>query len=393
MSSRPFLFGGSSGNQSQNKYLVEFRAGKMTVKGKMVQPDKRKGLVYLHQSDESLMHFCWKDRTTGAVEDELIIFPDDAEFKRVPQCTTGRVFVLKFKSSNRRCFYWMQEPKTDKDEEFCTKVNEFLNNPPVPGSGLGSSGSSSGGLGSLQSDLSNLADGDLQNLLNNISQQQLAQFLGTGGAANLSSLLSRASSMQSSSVASSTNATATATPTPPTRSGSEASTERPSTTATPTPTPQSPTPAAATTPSVPSSSAGAQIQLSDVQSILSNLNEAGGSSVAEALAPLLGNPELMERIQKLLPSSRELPKSSTPVPEQLKTTVQSPQFQQSLSIFSQALQSGQLGPLMAQFGLSPEVVSAANSGDMEAFVRALQASQAKSGDDKKGGKDEEMSRT
>lgn len=62
------LFGNTSG-RSQSKNLVEFRAGKMHMKGKMVHPDKRKGLVYVHQSEDSLMHFCWKDRTTGTVED------------------------------------------------------------------------------------------------------------------------------------------------------------------------------------------------------------------------------------------------------------------------------------------------------------------------------------
>lgn len=41
-----------------------------------------------------------------------------------------------------------QEPKSDKDEEYCRKVNEYLNNPPMPGA-LGSGGSSSHELSAL----------------------------------------------------------------------------------------------------------------------------------------------------------------------------------------------------------------------------------------------------
>lgn len=63
----PSLVSGS--RSSSSKYLVEFRAGKMTLKGSTVTPDKRKGSAYIQQTDDSLIHFCWKDRTSGNVED------------------------------------------------------------------------------------------------------------------------------------------------------------------------------------------------------------------------------------------------------------------------------------------------------------------------------------
>jgi len=72
--SRPLLFGNTS-SSNISKYLVEFKAGKMIMKGTTVIPVKRKGLVFLNQSDDNLMHFCWKDRKTGQTEDDLILFP------------------------------------------------------------------------------------------------------------------------------------------------------------------------------------------------------------------------------------------------------------------------------------------------------------------------------
>ena len=60
---------GAAATRGNSKNLVEFRAGKMNLRGNTVHPDTRKGLVYVHQGEDSLMHFCWKDRNTGKVEE------------------------------------------------------------------------------------------------------------------------------------------------------------------------------------------------------------------------------------------------------------------------------------------------------------------------------------
>ncbi len=68
----------------------------------------------------------------------------------------------------------------------------------------------------------------------------------------------------------------------------------------------------------------------------------------------------MSKVRDSLPPNS--PESTSNISDQFTSTVQSPQFQQALSTFSAALQSGQLGPLIQQFGLSQECVDAANSG-------------------------------
>uniref|UniRef100_A0A8I5R9M0 ADRM1 26S proteasome ubiquitin receptor n=1 Tax=Papio anubis TaxID=9555 RepID=A0A8I5R9M0_PAPAN len=427
----PSLVPGSRG--ASNKYLVEFRAGKMSLKGTTVTPDKRKGLVYIQQTDDSLIHFCWKDRTSGNVEDDLIIFPDDCEFKRVPQCPSGRVYVLKFKAGSKRLFFWMQEPKTDQDEEHCRKVNEYLNNPPMPGA-LGASGSSGHELSALG------GEGGLQSLLGNMSHSQLMQLIGPAGLGGLgglgaltgpglASLLGSSGPPGSSSSSSSRSQSAAVTP-----SSTTSSTRA-------TPAPSAPAAASATSPSpAPSSGNGAStaasptqpIQLSDLQSILATMNvpagPAGGQQVdlasvltPEIMAPILANADVQERLLPYLPSGESLPQTA----EEIQNTLTSPQFQQveagprvpsavcsgsgqeggrgpappspwlclvcltpragssavrlwaaaqggaqpspgsslqALGMFSAALASGQLGPLMCQFGLPAEAVEAANKG-------------------------------
>lgn len=339
----------------------------------------------------SLTHFCWKDRTTGNVEDDLIIFPDDCEFKKVEQCKDGRVFLLKFKSSNRKLFFWMQEPTNEKDDEYSRRVNELLNNPPSSGGGNGSGGSG------------NREGSDLQYMLNNMSQQQLMQlFGGVGQMGGLSSILGSINRTSGS------NRNSSSTPASGTRSSTAAAgatavqtpvnTTQPATPRAPRKEPSSGESTESSTPAAAGSTDASRVLLSELQNYLAGINTGGASGskhnvdlstslTSESINSILSDPERLQALQAHLPSIDDEGKPMDPnaVKQQLKDTLASPQFQQALSSFSNALQSGQLGPVVSQFKLSDDAVSAANSGDLEQFVKALEKASIKD----KSGKDEE----
>lgn len=318
----------------------------------------------------------------------MIIFPDDCEFKKVEQCKDGRVFLLRFKSSNRKLFFWLQEPTNEKDDEHCRRVNELLNNPP-------SSGGSGGGSGA------NREGSDLQYMLNNMSQQQLMQlFGGVGQMGGLSSLLGSINRTGSGSRTSTTT-------TPSTRSSAVAAAG--ATLTTPANTVQPATPkapkkenSAESTESTTTAgtSDASRVLLSELQTYLAGINTGGASGskhnvdlstslTSESINSILSDPERLEALQAHLPNIDDEGKPLDPnaVKQQLKDTLASPQFQQALSMFSNALQSGQLGPVVSQFKLSDDAVTAANSGDLEQFVKALEKASIKDNsakdDDKK----------
>ncbi|KAG0352523.1 proteasome complex subunit Rpn13 ubiquitin receptor-domain-containing protein [Gamsiella multidivaricata] len=112
---------------SSRNPLLQFKAGRCFREGTTdtVQPDPTKGLVYMEEED-GLMHFYWKNRATNTVDDDLILFPGDAELKTVPQCTTGRVLMLQFKSSSQKLFFWLQEANTDRDQIILQQANALI---------------------------------------------------------------------------------------------------------------------------------------------------------------------------------------------------------------------------------------------------------------------------
>jgi len=114
--------------------LMRFKAGKLTaspIEGTTqydVKAEHKRGEILLVKSQNNELRFQWKDRSTGNVDDDLLVYPaKTAEFSRVD---TGReedrVYLLQFKNSDRRLFCWMQEKADEKDAEICEKIAKYL---------------------------------------------------------------------------------------------------------------------------------------------------------------------------------------------------------------------------------------------------------------------------
>lgn len=81
----------------------------------------------------------------------------------------------------------------------------------------------------------------------------------------------------------------------------------------------------------------------------------------EVLRPLSGDASVQEQLAPHVPQTSE----------SMADVLTSPQFQQALGVFGSALHSGQLGPLMSQFGMGQDVVNAANTGSKCVCVLCL----------------------
>ena len=93
------------------KALVEFKAGKMNYDGKMVTPDRRKGLIRVVEDASGMKQFQWCDVDTKNPIEQFYVFPDDAKFEKVKQ-SKDRVYLLEMKGTQQRYFYWMQVSST-----------------------------------------------------------------------------------------------------------------------------------------------------------------------------------------------------------------------------------------------------------------------------------------
>lgn len=112
--------------------LVKFPAGKLTKEGSTarVVADPRRGVFQIVVTPEDMLtHLQWRPRGVSTPEDDLIIFPGEAELVPV-QSSPDRVFVLKWKEGTQRLFIWMQSADPDGDVVHVEAVNQVLTEGP-----------------------------------------------------------------------------------------------------------------------------------------------------------------------------------------------------------------------------------------------------------------------
>lgn len=107
---------------------VEFAAGRFNYDAvtKKVTPDPSKGKILVYHNDEGEKHFKWINSATNTEDIDLFVFEFDARFTKVVQ-SKNRVYLLSFASNDDKFFFWLQEPDVDKDDTYCSQVNEVIN--------------------------------------------------------------------------------------------------------------------------------------------------------------------------------------------------------------------------------------------------------------------------
>ncbi|RMX64276.1 hypothetical protein DD238_005373 [Peronospora effusa] len=403
--------------------LVSFNAGKMTVKpttnGKfLVIPQVEKGKICLLRGDDQLLHFQWMDRQTGASPEDFIIFPDDAHFAKVD---TGRpkdrVYILQYKNSSRRFFFWMQNKDASRDEELVKKVNDAMNNAQAASSSdgarnsgnnvqldhnaimqmLGAMGAGDQGRGGAGGTGQAVQMSELQNILQNMGLPAGTQSVASSPAT------SAVSSSQASQNGGGSSAAATTASTQhehdvsgmevdemdedellrlaieeSMRDGGSTNPSAPGGGATEAPVPLTTSTASVAASSASSSApaAGGSLTTADLQRAMASFQQLAQPKpvslikllTADNVGSILDDPACVEA---LLP---HLPEGSQTLAE-LRATMHSPQLRQSIGSLERALQTGNSNAVMASFGLDPAAGAAklAFGDGVGALLAAIQA--------------------
>eukprot|EP00775_Hariotina_reticulata_P004635 gene4635-4888_t len=324
------------------RLLVEFKAGRLIKDGTTVRPDTRKGLLRVIRTEDGLVHIEWYERkeddSTETPEYDEIVFPDEAVYEK-PSNVPARVYMIRFKEqADRDVMFWMQEPAESGDAELCERCNKAINT--VMDADMGDPGAAvEDGSSQLQEMLTSdallrghvsLAPGAGAEAVAGDSVGLVPQAPGQAGPAQLAP--AQLAALLSGMVGSAGAAGA----------------------------------AGEVAPSDPGASLAAALLAAMArqhrQQELRAMSVAPGPGLSEVLkpevlAPLLNDPEMLDRLSEYLPEGHRSH-------EALRALAHSPHFQQQLATFSNALQTGQLD--LAQFGLQAEGFTVAD------FLRAIQ---------------------
>mmetsp|Transcript_13127 Transcript_13127/g.18139 ORF Transcript_13127/g.18139 Transcript_13127/m.18139 type:complete len:306 (-) Transcript_13127:220-1137(-) len=136
--------------RQQGEKIVEFKAGILKKNGTTVTADPRRGTVTLLESAaDGMTRIQWRTRPGGNLVTDLVVIPNDATVEKVPECKTGRVILVRMRSSQKMLFFWMQEPKDEKDQEIVDKMKNAFASSRGQGAGMGA-GAGMGGAGSME---------------------------------------------------------------------------------------------------------------------------------------------------------------------------------------------------------------------------------------------------
>merc|ERR1740122_293944 len=153
------MFGGAglpnvgSNRRSEGKTILNFKAGRMTTEllpnGKyLVNGDPKRGEISViynsspasttttsssnNTATTPTINFEWKDRRSRTKVDDLTFLPSDITNNNISfaQVHTGRehdrVYLLQYKNTDTRYFYYMQEKEKMDDIENAVLVNQYL---------------------------------------------------------------------------------------------------------------------------------------------------------------------------------------------------------------------------------------------------------------------------
>ncbi|CAJ0574785.1 unnamed protein product, partial [Mesorhabditis spiculigera] len=347
--------GGANGN------LLEIKAGKLSMQGgskpgyKKCVPEKTKGLIFIKQSNDGLTHFCWKNLENGAVVDDLIIFPGDTDFMRVRECTDGKVFLLKFKTSTDRRLFWIQDGTPDIEKDLCEKVNDILNKQPHQRSAAGrntherfagpNAFSSFTGSGSKGARLPASLNRDDIASFGGLDQGQLMQLLSLMGPGNDDSFGASQEGADGGP------------------DGAEVDASSSSVLA---------DAAGHSTPKAGPADYDKMRQL--VAGMASAGPRADGCDLTDVLRGQEVKQVLEQNSEQFVANSilvDDVPEAEASSKQEVVDTPSQPTFQQAVGVFNYAFASGQIGPVLQQFGLPDDVVQAASSGDILKFATTL----------------------